>query len=88
VHTGKRVFVPYSNTDLIAYVPRMPARGETITGSAFQSGFGGKGANQCAIAAKLGARVAMVGAVGSDSFGRDTVANFARMGVDTSRLKV
>lgn len=74
--------------DLIAYVPRMPAVGETITGSAFQTGFGGKGANQCVIAAKLGAAVAMCGAVGDDSFGRDMVANFERLGTDVSRLRV
>lgn len=74
--------------DLIAYVPRMPAVGETITGSAFQTGFGGKGANQCVIAAKLGAVTAMCGAVGDDSFGRDMVANFKRVGTDVSLLKV
>jgi ribokinase len=66
----------------------MPVLGETITGNAFQSGFGGKGANQCVIAAKLGAHVAMVGAVGDDSFGRETIGNFTGLGVDISRLKV
>lgn len=83
-----RIHLCCSNTDLIAYVSRLPALGETITGSSFQTGFGGKGANQCVIAAKLGASVAMVGSVGDDGFGKETVANFQRVGVDVSRLNV
>ena len=83
-----RCFIACSNTDLIAYVKRMPAVGETITGSAFQTGFGGKGANQCVIAGKLGASVAMVGAIGDDSFGRDTKANFERLDIDVAHLQV
>jgi len=41
-----------------------------------QTGFGGKGANQCVMAAKLGARTAMVAKVGVDSFGENTIKNF------------
>lgn len=88
IESTLHLFASRRNMDLIAYVPRMPAVGETITGSAFQTGFGGKGANQCVIAAKLGAAVAMCGAVGDDSFGRDMVANFERLGTDVSRLRV
>ena len=43
--------------------PRLPKAGETIHGHRFFTGFGGKGANQCIQAAKLGARTAMVGKV-------------------------
>ena len=46
-----------------SYIPHLPSRGETIHGSKFQMGFGGKGANQCVAAAKLGANTAMVGKV-------------------------
>ena len=46
-----------------SYVPRMPRAGETVHGSHFRSGFGGKGANQCVMAARLGARAAMVAKV-------------------------
>ena len=42
------------NTDLISYVPRLPQLGETLHGDDFQVGFGGKGANQAVMAAKLG----------------------------------
>lgn len=60
------VVVGSCNTDLISYVERMPMPGETLSGKRFETGFGGKGANQCVMAAKLGARTAMVGKVGSD----------------------
>ena len=46
--------------DLIAYAPRLPAPGETLMGVRFQTGYGGKGANQAVAAARLGASVAMV----------------------------
>lgn len=75
------VVVGSSNMDLVAYVPRLPARGETIHGDTFESGFGGKGANQAVAAAKLGGKVAMVTKVGTDSFGRDTASNYARLGI-------
>jgi ribokinase len=72
-----------SNIDLISYVPRMPKLGETLHGDKFQIGFGGKGANQAVMAAKLGARVAMVTKLGDDIFGKDTLANFQSMGINT-----
>ena len=48
---------------LFSYIPKLPQRGETIHGSKFKMGFGGKGANQCVTAAKLGAKTAMVAKV-------------------------
>jgi ribokinase len=72
------------NIDLISYVPRLPHMGETIHGHDFQIGFGGKGANQAVMAAKLGGRATMVSKLGRDGFGDDTMANFARFGVDTA----
>ena len=68
--------------DLIAYADRLPEAGETLVGSAFAMGFGGKGANQAVAAAHLGARVAMVNTVGDDSYGAQTIENFAAQGVD------
>ena len=49
--------------DCSSYVDRTPKIGETIAGNRFEKGFGGKGANQCVQAAKLGARTAMIGKV-------------------------
>jgi ribokinase len=73
-----------SNIDLIARVPRLPAPGETLIGSKFQMGFGGKGANQAVMAAKLGAQVSVVTRVGRDIFGEDTVKNYRKFGIDTT----
>lgn len=44
---------------LLSYVDRLPVTGETVHGNRFTVGFGGKGANQCVMAAKLGSSTAM-----------------------------
>lgn len=49
-------------------------------------GFGGKGANQAVMAAKLGARVSMVTKLGRDDFGERTLANFRSFGIDTTHV--
>ena len=55
--------------DLVTYVDRMQVKGETVEAPSFEMGHGGKGANQAAAAAKLGASVVMVTAVGDDMSG-------------------
>ncbi|KAM5126736.1 ribokinase-like, partial [Mantella aurantiaca] len=70
-------------TDLVSVTPRLPRAGETIHGTNFFIGFGGKGANQCVQAARLGARTAMVCKVGEDSFGNNYLQNFKDNGVCT-----
>lgn len=55
------------NVDLVARVDRLPRPGETLTGASFERHNGGKGANQAVAAARLGARVRFVGAVGDDA---------------------
>ena len=74
------------NVDLVAYSSRIPGPGETVIGDRFAMGFGGKGANQAVMAARLGAAVWMVGRVGEDSYGEMTLANFAAQGVETAHL--
>jgi ribokinase len=74
------------NIDLISYVARVPAAGETVIGDRFQMGFGGKGANQAVMAARLGARVAMVGALGDDVYASMTFDNLAAQGVDAANV--
>ena len=76
-----------SNLDLIARVPRFPSVGETLSGDAFHMGFGGKGANQAVMAARLGAEVAMVSKLGRDVFGDMTLANYRAQGVDTEHVR-
>ena len=70
-----------SNIDLITYCQRCPKPGETIHGDTFQQGFGGKGANQAVMAAKLGARTEIVTCLGNDGFGDATIANFSKNGI-------
>ena len=75
-----------SNIDLISYIERLPVEGETLHGSEFRMGFGGKGANQAVMAAKLGAAVSMVTKLGDDIFGKQTLENFQTFGIDTGNV--
>jgi ribokinase len=70
------------NLDLVARVERLPRPGETLTGTDFERFPGGKGANQAVAAAKLGARVKMIGAVGADAFADDALAGLRHAGVE------
>ncbi|WP_031068898.1 ribokinase [Streptomyces sp. NRRL S-118] len=76
-----------TNMDLVAYVPRAPKLGETVTGREFRTVPGGKGANQAVAAARAGAEVSMIGAVGSDDFGARLRAALEGAGVDTDLLR-
>ncbi|MVA96881.1 ribokinase [Nitratireductor sp. CAU 1489] len=70
------------NLDLIATVGRLPGPGETVAGDTFSNTPGGKGANQALAAARAGAAVRMVGAVGKDAFAAEALALLDRGGVD------
>ena len=74
------------NIDLIAYAQRVPNAGETVIGDDFVMGFGGKGANQAVMAARLGARVSMVGALGGDVFADMTFENLSAQGIDATHV--
>jgi ribokinase len=81
---GARICVVGSaNMDLIARVPRLPRLGETLIGHSFRASYGGKGANQAVMAARLGARVSMVARLGRDVFGEDMLRNYQSQGIDT-----
>lgn len=84
---GARVVVVGSiNIDLVVIVGHLPAAGETVTGGRHARYHGGKGANQAVAAARLGARVAFVGAVGDDAFGGEARAALLADGVDDEGL--
>ncbi|TPL72820.1 ribokinase [Mesorhizobium sp. B2-3-15] len=72
------------NLDLIASVDRLPSPGETVSGSSFTTAPGGKGANQALAAARAGAQVRMVGAVGKDNFAPEALALLREAKVDLS----
>ena len=71
------------NTDLVVVGERLPAAGETVSGGRFSQHGGGKGANAAVAAARLGAHVSMVGAVGRDPFGDEALELLRSEGVDT-----
>jgi ribokinase len=85
--TGRVIVVGSVNIDLVVTVERLPAPGETVTGGRFARHHGGKGGNQAVAAARLGARVAFVGAVGGDAFGDEARAALEAEGIDTRELR-
>jgi len=76
------------NMDISVTVPRLPAPGATVLGSAAVFTPGGKGANQAVAAARLGAEVRMTGCVGGDDFGRRLLAALREAGVDAAGVRV
>jgi ribokinase len=80
------VVVGSLNADLVVRVARFPAAGETLHGQRFDVFPGGKGGNQAAAAARLGARVAMVGQVGGDAQGTWLRSSLEASGADVSRV--
>jgi ribokinase len=84
--SGQILVIGAANTDLTAYVDRIPEGGETIHGDLFTTGFGGKGANQAVAAKRAGADVALIAGLGADIFGQNTKAHLQAEGVDTSAI--
>lgn len=75
------------NMDLVAIGKRLPKPGETISGDSFATAAGGKGANQALAAQRAGAKTAMAGAVGDDSFATDALVLLRTAGADLSQVK-
>ena len=75
------------NQDFVLGVERRPAPGETVTDARLAIYNGGKGANQAAAAALLGASVTFLGRVGDDGFGGPLVRSLADKGVDTGLVR-
>lgn len=87
------------NTDLITRTSRIPAAGETLISSSYDTGCGGKGANQAVACARLsrakdsrveeaGCTVNMIGAVGDDMFGRDLINGLVSNGIGVDEVRV
>ncbi len=83
---GKVTVVGSSNTDLTVQCPSLPGRGETVLGGELYKTPGGKGANQAVAAARAGADVTFVGAVGDDDFGRAAVEGLRADGIRTDHV--
>ena len=86
--SGRVLVVGSVNVDLVVAAPRLPAPGQTVTGGDLARYQGGKGGNQATAAARLGARVAVVGAVGDDEMGRQARSALASEGIDVAGLAV
>jgi ribokinase len=76
------------NLDLVVRCQRLPRPGETVGDARFERVPGGKGANQAVAAARLGARVRMVGRVGRDPFAEEALSGLREAGVDTAGVGV
>lgn len=84
----KIVVVGSINMDLIMETDRLPVLGETLLGGPFSTAPGGKGANQAAACARLGAAVAHLGRVGDDGFGRQLLDVLDAEGIDRRAVTV
>lgn len=76
------------NTDLTISSTYIPTSGETLKGSDFRIGHGGKGANQAVAASRLGAEVQMIGCIGNDSFGKDALISLKNEKIGTTYVRV
>ncbi len=85
--TSQVLVIGSANADLVVPVDRRPGGGETVLGGDTILSPGGKGANTAVAAARLGADVALLGAVGDDSYGELLKRSLAESGVDTGSLR-
>lgn len=76
-----------SNMDLVLTAARLPAPGETVLGSGYFQASGGKGANQAVAAARAGAEVTFIAALGEDAYGREALEHFRREGLNVEHIK-
>jgi ribokinase len=74
------------NADLVVTARALPGPGETVAGGSFERHGGGKSANQAVAAARLGARVRVVAAVGDDDLGAEAVALLEAEGIDVAGI--
>ena len=86
--TARVVVVGSANVDVTVRTARLPVSGETVLGREGWVSCGGKGLNQAVTAARLGADVAFVGAVGRDDHGERLLTLLRDEGVDTGAVTV
>lgn len=74
------------NIDVVIQTPRLPGPGETVVGDRVTHHGGGKGANAAVAAARIGAGVVLIGAVGDDKNGAFAPDDLTACGVDTQQV--
>ena len=85
---GRVVVAGAFNVDITVVAARLPGPGETVVGGGARRAGGGKGANAAVAAARAGAQVVLVGAVGDDETGQAALAELRAAGVDTAQVAV
>ena len=83
---GTVVVLGSTITDLVARAPRLPIPGEAVIGDDFSTFLGGKGFNQAVAAARLDARVFLIGRTGTDTFGDAFSSALSNEGIDNAHL--
>ncbi len=82
----KIIVIGSINTDMVVKTDKLPQPGETVLGGDFFMSGGGKGANQAVAAARLGGRVCMVGCVGDDVFGSESIFRLQQEGIECNGI--
>ncbi|HET9879227.1 MAG TPA: ribokinase [Candidatus Limnocylindria bacterium] len=85
--SGRVIVVGSINTDFVVLADRLPRPGETVLGGQLEVHPGGKGANQAVAAARAGAEVMFIGAIGDDAYGDQALDALATEGIDVSRVR-
>ena len=76
------------NVGLFLKGERLPTVGETVIGTEFHEGGGGKGSNQAVAASRFGAGTRFVGRIGKDKYGEDALAMYRRLGINSDMITV
>jgi ribokinase len=76
------------NVDFVVAANRLPGPGETVVGAGIERHGGGKGANAAVAAARAGATVTLVGAVGADETGTGALTDLRAQGVEVDHVAV
>ncbi|KAL0106007.1 hypothetical protein PUN28_016018 [Cardiocondyla obscurior] len=85
---SKIIVVGSCMIDFTCFSSRLPKPGETLVGTRFERNYGGKGANQCVAAAKLGGSTALIASLGSDTFAQEYLEILKKEYIDASRVKI
>lgn len=87
VKNVEAVFLGACVVDLTSYADRFPVPGETLIGNDFVMGHGGKGANSCVMAARMGLTCGLIAKVGSDKIGKDYLQYLREIKINTDHVK-
>jgi ribokinase len=88
MNAGRVTVIGAVNVDMVVTTPRLPGPGQTVIGPGVERYGGGKGANAAVAAARAGAQVRYIGAVGADDLGRAALAELAAEGVNVDDVAV